>query len=397
MHRNLVFCVLLLLILFSQVIGSVSTSALFLPSVDEVAIFQPREINDYPSIVKIDYSRIPIQPQDFFLRFLPHIIPDPNVTGTTMKTFEFNDYILHENSGLSDFLWSTRHYRFSIPINNSVYYGSKKSPKEMMDFQGVPDQESTRLHYESFINDYNQSELFSEISKDARNYRKIYKFDDDEYLEFLARFVQSISYNDTGPTRFPIETIFEGNGDCEDKSFLLAGLLEREDYDVSLFVFESIGNNTPGHMMVGVKSNDFNYNGTNYALIETTSYRYVGQFQKGAYKPQPKIIKIGNGKKMYSRGNETFFINNKIHSCWEELNYEINKHESSRSELLIKNLENTCRFFDFSVSTEKSSFKWFKDENNPIVKMENDPSNYILHPENFCNNCSGTILIASPL
>ncbi|WP_062399109.1 hypothetical protein [Methanogenium cariaci] len=71
----------------------------------------------------------------------------------------------------------------------------------------------------------------------------------DEYIEFLTVYVQSLAYNtspdETGP-KFPVETVIEKAGDCDDKSVLLAGLLSREDYNVSLFYFPD-----DSHMAVG--------------------------------------------------------------------------------------------------------------------------------------------------
>ncbi len=62
---------------------------------------------------------------------------------------------------------------------------------------------------------------------------------DDEYLELIAVYVQSLRYEtqEQNPAKFPIETVVDRAGDCDDKSLLFAGLLSREGYPVALLLF----------------------------------------------------------------------------------------------------------------------------------------------------------------
>jgi len=71
-------------------------------------------------------------------------------------------------------------------------------------------------------------------------------------LNFIAGFVQSLTYREDDPLnasfeypRFPIETLNEQGGDCEDKAILCAQLLTLAGYNVSLI-------RLPKHMAVGV-------------------------------------------------------------------------------------------------------------------------------------------------
>ena len=95
-------------------------------------------------------------------------------------------------------------------------------------------------------------------------------------LEYTIRFVQSISYKkdismgyDEYP-KYPIETLYEGDGDCEDSSILLASILESLGYDVLLVYY-------PGHVAIAVKDNGsfegtyYSYKGKKYYYVETTS------------------------------------------------------------------------------------------------------------------------------
>ena len=83
--------------------------------------------------------------------------------------------------------------------------------------------------------------------------------------------IHYISEEDDMP-KYPIETICEGGGDCEDKSILFVSLLESLGYDSILIV-------VPGHCFAGVHLDEtptwgdgwyLEYNGKNYYTCETT-------------------------------------------------------------------------------------------------------------------------------
>ena len=130
----------------------------------------------------------------------------------------------------------------------------------------------------------------------------------DEYLEYLTVYVQSLAYDvrpDNSGPKFPVETVIDNAGDCDDKSILLAGLLAREGYDVSLFYF-------PGdsHMAVGVATDEPGYRDSGYLFIETTNLSLVGipteNFENGAtLEGDLFVIPVGNGTKEYSHADET--------------------------------------------------------------------------------------------
>jgi hypothetical protein len=79
--------------------------------------------------------------------------------------------------------------------------------------------------------------------------------------------------------RYPVETLFDRGGDCEDTSILVATLLDSLGIDVVLL--ELIDEN---HMAVGVNvpvsyGTYYEYGGEEYFYLETTSDGWkVGQF-----------------------------------------------------------------------------------------------------------------------
>ena len=93
-----------------------------------------------------------------------------------------------------------------------------------------------------------------------------------ETAEFIVSFVQSLEYQreHTIPEypKYPIETLVDGGGDCEDTAILLAALLREAGYSTILL-------SPPGHMATAVavegKSGSFfPWNGKKYFYIETT-------------------------------------------------------------------------------------------------------------------------------
>ena len=112
-------------------------------------------------------------------------------------------------------------------------------------------------------------------------------YSDVQKLNFVIAFVQSLPYTVDKVTtpydeypRYPIETLFDRGGDCEDTSILVAALLDRMGYDVCLLHLKYAG-----HMAVGVSTTNVNvqgsyyeYNGKKYFYLETTGDGFqIGQ------------------------------------------------------------------------------------------------------------------------
>lgn len=126
--------------------------------------------------------------------------------------------------------------------------------------------------------------LVDEIRKAARQEG----FDELETVEFAANFVQSLPYTPDSVTvpydeypRYPIETLVDNGGDCEDTSILMASLLNRMGYGVVLIIF-------PGsHCAAGVLGGEgiygtyWEHNGRKYFYLETTNIGWgIGDIPK---------------------------------------------------------------------------------------------------------------------
>ncbi len=196
----------------------------------------------------------------------------------------------------------------SIPVNGTVYFGAQRAQKEALLTRDIPDSIFIPGYYLAFLNDPNQEEFYRDLIGAFREIRVKDSLDDSEYLELMAVAVQSLPYETDGiqtAPKFPIETYVDGKGDCDDKSLLLAGLLAREGYSVSLFYFKP-----EAHMAVGVKGYGCEYKDTGYGYVATTNLSLVGVFNgqlAGGINltSVPLVIPVANGTRLYGECGET--------------------------------------------------------------------------------------------
>jgi hypothetical protein len=101
-------------------------------------------------------------------------------------------------------------------------------------------------------------------------------YDEWETVNFAVSFIQSLPYAVDSVTtsydeypRYPLETLVDDGGDCEDTSILMASILNEMGYGTVLL-------SLPNHMAVGVLGDEsmsgtyWPYNGGKYYYLETT-------------------------------------------------------------------------------------------------------------------------------
>jgi len=198
----------------------------------------------------------------------------------------------------------------TLPINVSVYEGAKQAEKATTVYGNISETIWLAQSYRAMVQDPAQENLYAALLAEADKIRLQQKLSDDEYLELVAVYVQSLRYEnrEQNPAKFPVETVVDRAGDCDDKSLLLAGLLSREGYPVALLLF-----GPESHMAVGVGSDDYHYKNTGYAFVETTNYSFVGvpTDKLGGnltLYSDPVIIPVSNGTKFFGSGSETRYI-----------------------------------------------------------------------------------------
>jgi len=163
-----------------------------------------------------------------------------------------------------------------------------------------------RIPHPEFLFDY-----YDSLERFTHEDYCVYAFDvyDDDYLDLLvdrllsksdattdvdkinyaALFVQNLEYelDDKSNSsyeyaRFPVETLFNGNGkgDCEDKAILMSSIIDKMGYDVALFRFTN-------HMATGVKLDEgptsYDPYIDDYYFLETTTKGHLVGYVPSEY------------------------------------------------------------------------------------------------------------------
>ncbi|WP_319378064.1 hypothetical protein [uncultured Methanocorpusculum sp.] len=185
----------------------------------------------------------------------PAIIADPADTSTAVVEIEFpfREEIV---SG-------------EITLHLAPYNGAKAEGSKSIPLFGY----SPQKYYAAIANDPAQDEMYAKLLGFFDGYSKEHDLTSDEYVELLTTYVQNIPYKTVGASvNFPIETVIENKGDCDDKSVLLAGLLAKSGYAAGVVVFSE-----ENHMTAAIKEAESEQVISNYVLIETTRYAYIGE------------------------------------------------------------------------------------------------------------------------
>jgi hypothetical protein len=179
------------------------------------------------------------------------IISEPNEsTDTITRDYEWN-YKGH------DWTWN-----LSIPESLYDYYVAR--PRAQTE------------DYSIYVTHPNDDEYIDTIIGEIEEAAADSGYDEIETVNFAVSFVQSLTYATDNVTtsfdeypRYPIETLVDNGGDCEDTSILMTAILDAMGYGVVLI-------SPPNHMAVGILGSEgmsgtyWEHNGGKYYYLETT-------------------------------------------------------------------------------------------------------------------------------
>ncbi|MCB9232008.1 MAG: hypothetical protein H6581_10115 [Bacteroidia bacterium] len=116
--------------------------------------------------------------------------------------------------------------------------------------------------------------------RELKTFCKNAGFTEWETAGFVIAFVQSLEYQKetTSPEypKYPIETLVDQGGDCEDTAILLASLLR--DMGISSILLNPRGHMATGVAVSGLKGSYLTWEGRKYYYVETTSPNWkIGQ------------------------------------------------------------------------------------------------------------------------
>ena len=195
----------------------------------------------------------------------------------------------------------------SVPVDASVYRGAKGAQKSALFFREIEEMEWIPEYYRAFVGEPHQEPLYAEMLAGLRGLRDSLGLDHDRYAELIVTLVQSLEYR-TDPVylepKFPVETVGDTDGDCDDKTLLAAALLAREGYDVSMLLFSA-----EQHVSLGIRSDGTTYGESGYAIVETTTpilFGWVPDSLNGdiSLESEPMVIRIGEGTRAYGAGRQ---------------------------------------------------------------------------------------------
>ena len=162
--------------------------------------------------------------------------------------------------------WKYNGYTFSAPLS--------LSKEKYAHYQKLG---HSNLNLVKYAADSYNRRVVSEIAGGIKAQAESLEFTNYETMMLAASFVQSLPYTTDKETtgqgeyvRYPIETLVDGGGDCEDKSILMGALLKELGCDVVILEFRD-------HAAVGVKADRDDaygsyakYGGVKYFYLETT-------------------------------------------------------------------------------------------------------------------------------
>jgi hypothetical protein len=217
--------------------------------------------------------------------------------------------------------YKSREWTCHLEIRKDIYNYYRNDRTHMSD---------SFLRY--ILSDYDRSYI-RDIVKTLRQSGKEAGYTDYDNVMNVVAFVQSLTYmsdyKSTGQkdyVRYPLETIVDGGGDCEDTSVLIAAILNEMGYGVLLVLF-------PNHLALAIKGDEtlqgiyYLYDNERYYYLETTDSDWnLGEIPDKYKRSNPKLIQIKKKPLVYLKS------------------YEINSEEYDRETVVFRvtcSIENT--------------------------------------------------------
>lgn len=186
--------------------------------------------------------------------------PDTVVNGVAAKNYMW----------LYNIPWE---WNVEVPVSTLNYYQQKARPKWTGEYS----------YYSKYIDPADRGILMvaKGLKETLDEAKATYSWNTDQEIMFVVSMIQQfrfvpdsiMGYRDY--EKYPVETLFDGYGDCEDKAILAAALLKRLGYDVSLLFLET-ADKKRSHIALGAvipnrtSGNYFLHGSKRYYYIETT-------------------------------------------------------------------------------------------------------------------------------
>lgn len=241
---------------------------------------------------------------------------------------------------------------------------------------------SSIYEYKNYVLDDASHPYLNDIKSKLEEDAITMGYSGNKLADYIVAFAQgSIPYtndpenNGLDYPKYPIETLLEYGGDCEDKAILATSLLQK-------FGFEAVLVHVPGHMMAAVNLNNGNgsyyeHNGKKYYCIEATQpYNSIGYINPDYYKVNASIIDLPIQR--YSKTSTVKINNDQIEvyakipaknlKVGDIIDLEIIAENKSEQDILINNHKFTQTLVGFYVYEPAALFK-IKAKVKMIIKV----------------------------
>jgi transglutaminase-like putative cysteine protease len=192
------------------------------------------------------------------------------------------------------FAWTYDNYEFAldayIPIVDYVNYSRSDIPR-------WPGSSGWSVYGPDYVT-HNDNTIVS-LADSLENLASSKGYNAFKKASMVLKFVQHIEYEFDNVTRgqnefwrYPLETLFDQHGDCEDSSILFAALMEAMGYDAVLLLL-------PGHCAVGLdcpmaSGSYYEYDGKQYYYCETTYAGWsIGNLPPNYWEAMAEIVPVG--------------------------------------------------------------------------------------------------------
>ena len=181
-------------------------------------------------------------------------------------------------------------WEMSIPLKTYLYYKEKARITDTS-------------RYSTMATDNYADTQLAQLIRQINDAVLQYNYNKSDTVNLVGAFVQSLIFANNDVTtpydnypRYPVETLFDQTGDCEDTSILTAAILYRLAFNEVIFVF-----NAPKHVAVGVYVpatvglDGWEYQAKRYIYLETTGDTWTLGHAPSEYVmfQQPQIYPIG--------------------------------------------------------------------------------------------------------
>jgi len=207
------------------------------------------------------------------------------------------------DDGVSSSLSNVKHASYSWSLKDAKFNLELDIPMRLYDSYAS----KTRILaldtsvYSLYVSHPDDDEYISYIAEAIKQMAQLKGFTANDYLKSIIRFVRSIKYADdfqsTGYDeypKYPIETLIDGTGDCEDSSILLASILQAAEIPTVLLLTKS--SVAPGHCAVGIVGKgtseliSYEYNVSKYFYVEATNIDLAIGHMPDIYNPGDFLV-----------------------------------------------------------------------------------------------------------